>query len=152
MTGLHNRPEFVNTVGRDLARRVDCAVICFELNGFKAINDWYGDQAGDEFLVQAAQRLREEARTDTVVSRFGGDEFVILVRDPSDAETETVSTDVTTVLSHPVQPHGEQVSVTASIGVAVAGATDRKLIARADAGLCDAKRNRPFRPVAPHDA
>jgi diguanylate cyclase (GGDEF)-like protein len=154
LTGLLNRREFVKTVRRDLANRVDCAVLFCDLNGFKAVNDRYGHQAGDELLVEVAQHLRESARTDTVVSRFGGDEFAILLRDPSDAEIENVSKDAATALSHPVQLHGEQVSVTASIGAAVAnGDTDpEKLIARADEAMYDAKRNQPYWRAAPHDA
>jgi diguanylate cyclase (GGDEF)-like protein len=145
LTGLLNRREFVHTVGQDLADHADCAVLFCDLNGFKAVNDRLGHQAGDELLVEIAQHLRASARTDTVVSRFGGDEFVVLVRDPSEAGIETISKDVAAALSHPVRLRGEQVSVTASIGVAVAaGDKDpERLIARADEAMYRAKRTRP---------
>jgi diguanylate cyclase (GGDEF)-like protein len=89
LTGLLDRREFVNTVGRDLASRVDCAVLFCDLNGFKAVQDRLGHQAGGELLAVGARHLRDTARTDTVVGRFGRDEFVILVGDDAHAEIET---------------------------------------------------------------
>jgi diguanylate cyclase (GGDEF)-like protein len=79
------------------------------------------------------------------VSRFGGDEFVILIHDPSDADIEGVSIGLAAAVSPPISLHGEQVSVSASIGVAVAaGETDpEKLIARADTAMYHAKRGQP---------
>ncbi len=79
LTGLANRRK----VERQLERRIQdsrkFSVIYLDLNGFKEINDVYGHQAGDDLLKQFAGELQTAFRTDDVIGRWGGDEFIVLV-------------------------------------------------------------------------
>jgi diguanylate cyclase len=148
LTGLPNRREFVATVQRHLSHQGRCAILFCDLDGFKSVNDRLGHQAGDELLVELARRLRAGERGNNVVSRFGGDEFVIMVPDPTDANVENASDCVANALSRPIVVHGEPVSLGASVGLAAsAGEADPEdLIRRADHAMYAAKRNEPGAP------
>jgi diguanylate cyclase (GGDEF)-like protein len=150
LTGLVNRREFVERVRKALTHPTTSAVLFCDLDGFKGVNDRLGHSAGDQLLVKMARRLLTGSRTNYVVSRFGGDEFVILIADSSDADIEHVSRVVAAQLSRPVTVDDEFVRLGASIGVAVAaGETDpEKLIRRADQAMYKAKREAPATPGA----
>jgi diguanylate cyclase (GGDEF)-like protein len=85
LTGLANRAHFAQTVSKALARaarrRSDCVIGMIDLDGFKAINDTYGHEAGDEVLTRVASRLGNAVREYDMVARLGGDEFVFLLDD-----------------------------------------------------------------------
>jgi len=148
LTGLPNRREFVATVERHLSQQHRCAILFCDLNGFKSVNDRLGHQAGDELLVELARRLRTGERGKNMVSRFGGDEFVIMVPDPTDANIAIASECVAKALSHPIVVHGESITLGASIGLAEsAGEADPEdLIRRADHAMYEAKRDKPGAP------
>lgn len=74
LTGLPNR----RALDRESRRRRGCWVTVIDLDGFKAINDTLGHEAGDEVLKHAARRLRAAVRAEDFIARPGGDEFVIL--------------------------------------------------------------------------
>ena len=80
LTNLANRREFVARLNDELSVHPDCVVAFCDLDGFKAVNDRLGHGAGDQLLVEVARRLRACVRERDVVSRFGGDEFLILFR------------------------------------------------------------------------
>ena len=91
LTGLVNRAVFRDQLLRRLkiarSRKRSCfAVLYMDLDGFKQVNDVFGHDAGDRLLVDVARILRESTRTGDTVARFGGDEFVILCEEISDAE------------------------------------------------------------------
>jgi diguanylate cyclase (GGDEF)-like protein len=142
LTGLLNRREFVLGLEQHLPNPGGCAIIYCDLDGFKAVNDRLGHRAGDELLVEVAERLSACEPVNKVVSRFGGDEFVILVRNPTDADVENGRQCIAAAMSRPIVVDGEPISIGASIGVAVAGAeTDpEELISRADKAMYEAKR------------
>src|SRR5262249_30387898 len=148
LTGLPNRREFMATIERHLSREGRCAILFCDLDGFKTVNDRLGHQGGDEVLVEVARRLRAREPTNNLVSRFGGDEFVIMVPDPTDDDIENAAEGVANALSDPVVVHGEPVTVGASIGQAAsAGEADPEdLIKRADHTMYEAKRNKPGAP------
>jgi diguanylate cyclase (GGDEF)-like protein len=83
LTGLHNRRYFHETLSREVARahRYDrtLALIVFDLDDFKAINDEIGHLAGDGVLAEAAERVREVVRSADIACRVGGDEFAVIL-------------------------------------------------------------------------
>jgi diguanylate cyclase (GGDEF)-like protein len=145
LTGLPNRREFVATVERHLSHQGTCAILFCDLDGFKAVNDCLGHQAGDDLLVELGRRLRASEPANNLVSRFGGDEFVIMVPDPTDATIEIAYRCVANALDQPIVVHGEPITLTASIGSATcaAGADPEDSIQRADHAMYEAKRNEP---------
>ena len=83
LTGLHNRRYFHETLAREVARaqRYDrrLALLVFDLDDFKAINDRIGHLAGDAVLAEAADRMREVVRSADIACRVGGDEFAVIL-------------------------------------------------------------------------
>jgi diguanylate cyclase (GGDEF)-like protein/PAS domain S-box-containing protein len=147
MTGLPNRAGFNEGLERIMAhparagRRL--AVLFLDMDDLKAVNNEFGHAAGDRVLVTCARRLRSLLRTDDLLARFGGDEFVALltgIRDPSDARL--VADQVHTVVRAPVPlDDGGEVNVSLSIGVAMVDPGDpaEDAIRRADRGMYRAK-------------
>ncbi len=145
LTGLPNRREFVNQLSNELTHASECVIFFCDLDGFKNVNDRLGHDAGDELLTEVAGRLRACVRHGDVVSRFGGDEFLILLRDQAPSVVTTICARIADALSRPIPLRGEQVSIGASIGIAVAtGEADADvLIRRADRAMYEAKQDEP---------
>lgn len=126
LTGLPNRALLVQRVQAELelssgAERV--SLLFIDLDGFKLVNDVYGHSVGDELLVQAAQRLSESVRAQDLVSRYGGDEFVLAVR-LGRAGTDGLADRLVTILSEPFSLSVGSVFVSASVGIARASRRD----------------------------
>jgi len=80
LTGLYNRRFFEEELRRlDIPRNLPLSILMADVNGLKLINDSFGHQAGDELLVKVASVFRKACRGDEIISRVGGDEFVILL-------------------------------------------------------------------------
>ncbi|MFI9270302.1 putative bifunctional diguanylate cyclase/phosphodiesterase [Kitasatospora sp. NPDC052896] len=95
------------------------AVLFLDLDGFKAVNDSAGHQAGDELLVQAARRLQGAVRSGDTVARFGGDEFAVLVcGPPGRSQVQELAERLRRALSEPYWIGGSELGVAASIGIA----------------------------------
>jgi diguanylate cyclase (GGDEF)-like protein len=147
LTGLPNR----TMVGDELDRIFGTAGpdtrvgLCYlDLDGFKRVNDTLGHQVGDELLVAVAERLREcAAGYRQVAGRMSGDEFVLLVEDPSGPEELTALAEKTlAALTEPYQLGQHRMRVSASIGVVEAGVhetTAAELMKAADLTLYVAK-------------
>jgi diguanylate cyclase len=144
LTGLVNRREFVGQLGSELSHATGCAILFCDLDGFKAVNDRLGHAAGDELLVDVARRLQTHVREDDLVCRFGGDEFLILLRDTRLSDIELTSERIADGLSRPIVLRGEEVTIGASIGIAVAPGNvgPEELIKRADHAMYVAKSTR----------
>ena len=152
LTGLPNRLLFEDRLAHAVLRterklaneHVKIAVIFVDLDSFKPVNDSFGHAAGDALLCEAAWRLQDEARDADSVARIGGDEFLVLVEDIDDAEgAASLAKRLAAALSRPFAVAGNEVHISASIGVSLYpdnGPPD-KLIARADAAMYAAKRN-----------
>ncbi|QMV09812.1 EAL domain-containing protein [Streptomyces lincolnensis] len=156
LTDLPNRALFTRRVQQALSgRRASdraalrgTAVLFIDLDGFKAVNDTIGHQAGDELLVQAARRLQDAVRQGDTASRLGGDEFAALIagdgtRDRSARERHILelADRLRATLSQPYLIDGNDVRVNASIGVAFAeaGLGAGELLRNADLAMYRAK-------------
>ncbi|WP_447040167.1 putative bifunctional diguanylate cyclase/phosphodiesterase [Streptomyces sp. DSM 118878] len=152
LTDLPNRALFTRRVSQALTgRRVTdrgTAVLFIDLDGFKAVNDTIGHQAGDELLIQAARRLQEAVRSSDTASRLGGDEFAALIvgdgtRDQAARERHIheLADRLRITLSQPYAIDGNDVRVAASIGVAFAepGIGAGELLRNADLAMYRAK-------------
>ncbi|GAB2760387.1 EAL domain-containing protein [Streptomyces bullii] len=157
LTDLPNRALFTKRVQQALSGRRasdrglalrNTAVLFIDLDGFKAVNDTIGHQAGDELLVQAARRLQDAVRQGDTASRLGGDEFAALIvgdntRDRAARERHIVelADRLRVTLSQPYLIDGNDVRVNASIGVAFAepGLGAGELLRNADLAMYRAK-------------
>ncbi|WP_411757343.1 putative bifunctional diguanylate cyclase/phosphodiesterase [Streptomyces venezuelae] len=152
LTDLPNRALFTRRVRQALTGRRagdhSTAVLFIDLDGFKAVNDTIGHQAGDELLVEAARRLQDSVRAGDTAARLGGDEFAALIlgdgsRDPGAREYQVreIADRLRTTLSQPYRIGGSEVRVAASIGAAFAdpGITPSDLMRNADLAMYRAK-------------
>jgi diguanylate cyclase (GGDEF)-like protein len=149
LTGLSNRRLFTAWLERSVAlanrQQRQLAVIFIDLDGFKAVNDTCGHEAGDQLLQRVAGALRQTVRQSDLVARLGGDEFAILASEGREAIqlgrlTERLLKAVITAAS---QDARIQTPVSASIGVAIYPAdadTPGNLLDAADAAMYAAKK------------
>jgi diguanylate cyclase (GGDEF)-like protein/PAS domain S-box-containing protein len=157
LTDLPNRALFTERVGQVLGGRRSgderAAVLFIDLDGFKAVNDTIGHQAGDDLLVQAGRRLQESVRAGDTAARLGGDEFAALIvgdgaRPRADGagherRIREVADRLRAALSEPYTVDGGSlVRVGASVGVAFAepGLPPAALMRRADLAMYRAKQ------------
>jgi diguanylate cyclase (GGDEF)-like protein len=146
VTGLYNRRFFTMRLDEELARyrrfNHPASVVLLDLDGFKAVNDELGHAVGDETLRDIAQILQKHSRGINVVSRYGGDEFAILLVETSKAGARLYADRIRQVIAGFPFSHGKQ--VTASLGVASVpddeAATAEDLFRAADEALYAAKR------------
>ena len=156
LTGLYNR-RYLNahlhsTVARSLATGKPVCVLIFDIDHFKDVNDTYGHEAGDDVLQEFSDRIRRGVRNIDLVSRYGGEEF-LLVMPETDREfaanvAERLRSDVEKI---PFKTRSGTFPVTVSIGIAEwQGPSDNAeaLIRRADQALYAAKRSGRNRVVA----
>jgi len=119
------------------------AVLFLDLDRFKAVNDTYGHQTGDELLRAVADRLRQLVRSTDTVARMGGDEFAVILRDARDLmAVERLAGALVTAMSQPFALRGVTVEVGASVGVALNGPSPsacQSVVRRADAAMYLAK-------------
>ncbi|HXH47552.1 MAG TPA: GGDEF domain-containing protein [Bradyrhizobium sp.] len=151
LTGLPNRrslTERLAVASRSGGSPDTLVAFCFiDLDDFKGINDTFGHEAGDKFLVQISQRLRNEVEAEDWVARLGGDEFVVIRPEVSDeASAHAFARQVLSAISEPIRLHDKQVVPRASIGLAVRRADDPELShlpTLADIALYHAKSKAP---------
>jgi diguanylate cyclase (GGDEF)-like protein/PAS domain S-box-containing protein len=124
------------------------AVLFIDLDNFKAVNDTQGHEAGDQLLIQAAQRISAAVRETDTVARLGGDEFVLLLDTlappPDDfmRQVDMVGHKVLTALAHPYGLGDTEFVCTASMGITLMteGATPSALLQQADLAMYQAKK------------
>lgn len=146
LTGLANRRHLLDEGTEQLsARHADgvTALVLIDLNHFKEVNDTLGHAAGDQVLVQVADRLRAAAQASDLVARLGGDEFAVLLRGlPAPAIAAHRAETLLAALHEPFELDGMRISVEASGGISVAPSSGgmAELLRRADVAMYQAKR------------
>ena len=147
LTGLANRSLLNEQLQRAICRSVreqqSFALLFIDLNGFKAVNDNHGHDAGDALLVALGERLKMRFRATDCCARMGGDEFVILLDDIKEERFAfTIAESLLTLIAQPLAWGEHQLQVTASIGIALypeEAETAAALLTRADNAMYRAK-------------
>ena len=146
LTDLPNRALFREEMAKletRIQRNEPVAVLCLDLDHFKAINDMLGHATGDEVLVNVGKRLRQVCRDSDIVARLGGDEFAILLHDlENPMHAAALASRIVKSVAEPMQAGGHQVMVGTSVGIAMApgdGHTAETLLKNADTALYRAK-------------
>ena len=118
------------------------ALAYIDLDHFKDVNDTHGHDAGDHVLAETSRRIRATVRTQDSVTRLGGDELLVALPGVHGiADAEMVAHKLVNEIALPIDYHGVPLSVTASIGVALARCEDTSasVLARADSAMFAAK-------------
>jgi len=147
LTELPNRSLFRDHLRLATARakrfRTRCAVLYFDLDQFKVINDSLGHEAGDRILIAVAERLRSRVREVDTVARFGGDEFSVLVQDIREVfDAAMLAENLIASLGEPIFVDGREHVLAASVGVALYpddGEDEATLLKHADIAMYQAK-------------
>ena len=143
LTRLANRSLFRERVEHALDRRHvgDIAVLFIDLDNFKTINDSLGHAAGDHVLVETAHRVRSTLRAEDTAARLGGDEFAVLLEEADVTCAARVAERIRTALGTPFWVLGQEVFVSASIGIAMReeGDSAGDLLRNADVAMYTAK-------------
>lgn len=144
LTKLPNRKLFEDRLKQALKISIDSgtapAVLFINLDRFKYINDLFGYEYGDAFLKQAAKRMVESVPASATVGRFAGDEFAVLLPDASVEMAIEYANRLISALSKPAEIMGQELSLTASIGISRAEKMHEDLIKKAEAAMLHTKK------------
>ncbi|MFY9328165.1 MAG: EAL domain-containing protein, partial [Georgfuchsia sp.] len=148
LTGLANRATLLKRLPDYLSMAKESgasmSVLFIDLDGFKEINDSLGHEAGDKLLIEITRRLKATVSVSDLVSRHGGDEFVLLISNTTEDTTAELSEKLLAATMTPLVIGGRQISISASIGVALypSDAADAvHLLKCADIAMYVAKRS-----------
>jgi diguanylate cyclase (GGDEF)-like protein/PAS domain S-box-containing protein len=148
LTNLPNRSLFIDRTSQAISRinwdHSIIAILFIDLDRFKLVNDTMGHEVGDELLVEVASRLQSNIRDGDSASRFGGDEFAVLLKDvASETDIIKVTEKLRMQLAKPYNIGGKELVVTPSIGVSrcpIDGIHARTLLKKADVAMYKAKK------------
>ncbi|NQU55930.1 MAG: sensor domain-containing diguanylate cyclase [Rhodospirillales bacterium] len=149
LTGLPNRSLLIDRITAALASghrgKKDFALLFIDLDGFKAVNDGLGHEAGDQLLIEAAKRISARLRETDTAARIGGDEFVILLSDISGkASVSLFAEKIVTLISAPYPIGTAKGEISASIGIALYpgdGSDCDTLLKKADEAMYNVKKD-----------
>jgi diguanylate cyclase (GGDEF)-like protein/PAS domain S-box-containing protein len=146
LTGVLNRRAFLTQLD-ELARKSsehEIMVLFCDLDGFKPVNDQFGHAAGDEALVEVAQRIERVIRPDDLVARLGGDEFVVALPHSGPILAKTIATRIREAIIEPIIVTGRAITIDVSIGISVTTGqpTTAQLLATADEAMYAVKNHR----------
>jgi diguanylate cyclase (GGDEF)-like protein len=148
LTGLPNRAMFRDNLAKALARAEQggetLALLFIDLDGFKEVNDTLGHQAGDNLLRSVAQRMVSSPRVGDLASRFGGDEFAVILENCRPDFLPTLAQTLIQKLELPVDLEEGTAQISASIGIVTypeCGTDEETLIQRADATMYAVKKD-----------
>ena len=146
LTGLPNRKLFHDdlTAGVAYAKRHErrLALLYLDLDGFKAVNDTHGHEAGDDLLIQAGERLTKTLRKSDTMARLGGDEFAVILAETGEEAAALVGRKIIEDLGRPFRLKAATVSIGASVGIAVFpdhGDSEEALVKNADKAMYQSK-------------
>ncbi|MHB1509587.1 MAG: diguanylate cyclase domain-containing protein [Acidimicrobiales bacterium] len=147
LTRLPNRALLHDRLRQAIARLAqeptELAVLFIDVDRFKLVNDALGRGAGDDLLVAVANRLSHTLRMTDTIARFGGDEFVVVAEDTTDAATVlALGRRLVDAVAEPLEVASHTMTPSISVGIAVAsgpGEEPAELIHLADMAMCEAK-------------
>jgi Amt family ammonium transporter len=148
LTGLYNRTYLIENLKRSLKQAIDdesLVVYFLDLDRFKRINDTLGHKAGDGLLCEVANRLTRVTRETDIITRWGGDEFIIMMRGQLTHEfARQKAEEILIVMREPVELEGYILNIPTSVGIAYQAPisdeiTAEKLIQQADIAMYEAK-------------
>ncbi|CCQ10079.1 GGDEF family protein [Pseudoalteromonas luteoviolacea B = ATCC 29581] len=124
LTGIYNRRAFNSMLEHTVARAnragLSLAILFFDLDKFKAINDTKGHQAGDEILIQVSKRLQNNIRRSDFCGRFGGDEFIVCLNlDKGYEGVMEKASELATALTQPIRFQNELLIIEVSLGISL---------------------------------
>lgn len=149
LTGLPNRSLFFRRLQKAISRAADSnrhtALLFMDVDHFKSINDTFGHDAGDQLLVEVADRLKHCIRRDDTLARLGGDEFTVVLSDVESPEVvEITAQRIMEALNTPLRIDQNVFHITASLGIALYpedGQDNATLLKHADIAMYHAKDN-----------
>ena len=148
LTELPSRRLFSDRLGKAMERaqraETEMAVLFIDLDGFKAVNDTMGHEAGDMMLQEVAVRLRDCVRKPDTVARLGGDEFIVIIEHQNVENATIVGNRIVESLSQPITVTGGTANIGASIGIAFFqedGTTEKDLLKAADKAMYKIKKD-----------
>ena len=143
LTGLPNRALFQANQARLVNKKIKHALLVFDLDNFKKINDSLGHQVGDNILCQVAKRMLTLSHQKTIVYRIGGDEFSVIIEDTNDIHTITsLAKDILSTIAQPFKLKNQDIVLYSSIGIVLFpedGLTGHELLRNADTAMYHAK-------------
>jgi len=141
LTNLYNRRAFYEVAPQYFQKQVPLAIIMFDLDSFKGINDTYGHKVGDEVLKSVSKALKKQARKADLIARWGGEEFIALLPE-TDLQTASVIAERYKLAINALVITQDNIGISASIGVAVSDVQTKdveQLVSLADDKLYQAK-------------
>lgn len=146
LTGLLNRRELNNRADIMLLQterlNLELAMLVIDIDHFKRVNDTFGHTTGDKVLKHVSKTISNGRRSEDIVARFGGEEFVLLMSNINKIDASKIAEIIRTSIQNTSM---EKVNITVSIGIASVNKDNREgfdsLFSRADAALLDAKRS-----------
>jgi len=154
LTGLPNRrllgDRFHQAAAHGARHSYQIAVLLFDLDGFKCINDTLGHAVGDKLLLQVAMRLAGAVRASDTACRLGGDEFLVLLEEVDEESTLWTAAKIRAQLCMPYLIGGSAIKITTSVGTAtcpLAGERYESLMRRADLAMYHDKARGPTPPT-----
>jgi diguanylate cyclase (GGDEF)-like protein/PAS domain S-box-containing protein len=151
LTGVANRQLLELTLDDAIRHATDrnepLAVMFLDVDDFKGINDAFGHATGDLVLIELATRLQSGVRSDDVVGRIGGDEFVAICAGADDPAAASIASRILEICSQPIVVADGIISASVSIGISLyrpgvdEAPTPEQLLVRADAAMYDSKRH-----------
>lgn len=149
LTKLPNRRYFKNALEESISTaeqdNLTLAVAFIDLDRFKTINDSLGHEVGDAVLMESAKRLQQIVNSEDLIARISGDEFILLLNNAkTEQEIGSIIENMITLLRQPINYNSYEISITASIGIAMYprdGRTAAELIRNADSAMYHAKQD-----------
>ncbi len=151
LTGIYNRNGGEKLIAKLMSKDHHFALALIDLNGFKAVNDIFGHDAGDEVLIFVAEQLNENIRKNDVAVRWGGDEFVLLLQADDEESVQNVIEKVNNAVKQPFYFNGDTTPTVVSMSVGVSfypqtSSNLHALIKLADIAMYKAKQNKIAAP------
>ncbi len=150
LTGLKNRASVHDEIESEIRHlkvaNTKAAVFFMDLNKFKQLNDTMGHDAGDMMLKETANRLESSVRSDDIVFRLGGDEFLILIKNVKHhSEIEKVLSNIFEAVKEPVMIQGKAIDILISVGIAILPDDSQngdEVLKYSDIAMYEAKRDK----------